>query len=376
MFAAIAIGVGIDFSIHFIERSQLAFKQGHDLCHTIRHKYPAASRACFFNATALASGFATLLVSELPTLQRFGLMITIACMVSFFAALLIVPLSYALKSPDIARGRKTRPVSVVVSTILLGILFMPPPVIPSPIVPSPVKALDGASVAEKVWQRADGDFVEKKLVMKMTNHQGKTRTRHAEVTRWKNHKVKKSKILFTKPRRVKRTAFLTYDYQDENVADEQWLYLPALKKQRRIPTADRGDGFMGTDFSYEDIKSELKFPLADYQFHLLQESDSHYLIRGVPVSDVIAESLGYGKFEALINKDSLLPESIRFWDTKMHLLKTMKLLKSELVDGFWNPLEIEVKNLQSGHSTHFEYQKISYLDQLNELRLSVKAIGK
>lgn len=95
MFAAIAIGVGVDFSIHFVERLQLALKTSSDVKTAIQNKFPSAARACFFNAAALASGFATLFVSQLPTLQRFGVMITLACMASFFAALLIVPLAYS-----------------------------------------------------------------------------------------------------------------------------------------------------------------------------------------------------------------------------------------------------------------------------------------
>ncbi|GAA0347606.1 hypothetical protein GCM10009092_09980 [Bowmanella denitrificans] len=94
MFAAIAIGVGIDFAIHFIERLQLALKHTPSLEEAIKHKFPSAARACFFNGAALACGFATLFVSSLPTLQRFGLMITLACLTSFFAALVMIPLAY------------------------------------------------------------------------------------------------------------------------------------------------------------------------------------------------------------------------------------------------------------------------------------------
>lgn len=96
MFAAIAIGVGVDFSIHLVERLQQAMKTATHVKTAVIAKFPNAARACFFNAAALASGFATLLLSELPTLQRFGAMITIACLASFFAALLIVPFAYQI----------------------------------------------------------------------------------------------------------------------------------------------------------------------------------------------------------------------------------------------------------------------------------------
>ena len=115
MFAAIAIGVGVDFSIHFVERLQLAMKSSTHIRGAIVAKFPSAARACFFNAAALASGFATLFVSQLPTLQRFGLMITLACMASFFAALLIVPLVYGLHFRKSTQAYQARVKSTQVS---------------------------------------------------------------------------------------------------------------------------------------------------------------------------------------------------------------------------------------------------------------------
>ncbi|GAA0347499.1 hypothetical protein GCM10009092_09870 [Bowmanella denitrificans] len=94
MFAAIAIGVGIDFPIHLLERLQTAKYQGLTLWQTLQQRFPGACRACFFNAAALACGFATLFFSELPTLQRFGLMITLACVTSFVVALVWVPMAW------------------------------------------------------------------------------------------------------------------------------------------------------------------------------------------------------------------------------------------------------------------------------------------
>ena len=65
---------------------------------------------------------------------------------------------------------------------------------------------------------------------------------------------------------MRGTGFLTYDYADVSVDDDQWLYLPALRKVRRISASDRGDFFLGTDFTYEDIKKEQKVEINDYAF--------------------------------------------------------------------------------------------------------------
>ncbi|MEX0300653.1 MAG: RND family transporter, partial [Kordiimonas sp.] len=96
MFAAISIGVGIDFAIHLIDRLQLGLKAGKSVAETVQEKFPHAARACFFNASALGAGFCVLLISELPTLQRFGALVAFACIVSFLSALVIVPMAWSL----------------------------------------------------------------------------------------------------------------------------------------------------------------------------------------------------------------------------------------------------------------------------------------
>lgn len=98
MFAAISIGVGVDFSIHLIDRLQLGLREGgQDVVTVVRTRFPHAARACFFNASALGLGFCVLLISELPTLQRFGALVAFACLISFLSALIIVPMAWALK---------------------------------------------------------------------------------------------------------------------------------------------------------------------------------------------------------------------------------------------------------------------------------------
>lgn len=96
MFAAISIGVGVDFAIHLIDRLKLGRESGDGpLLRIIERRFPYAARACFFNAAALGIGFCVPIVSELPTLQRFGMLVAFACLISFLSALVIVPMAWS-----------------------------------------------------------------------------------------------------------------------------------------------------------------------------------------------------------------------------------------------------------------------------------------
>lgn len=236
--------------------------------------------------------------------------------------------------------------------------------------------LTAQQVARYIWERPDGNFVTRQLTMQLTDPNGNIKTRQAEVMRGIWNGVKKTRIQFLAPRRVKHTAFLTYDYEDAATTDEQWMYLPALRRERRIPASDRGDNFMGSEFTYEDIKSELKFPLQDYDFELLAITKTIVQIKGTPKTQALSQELGYGAFQADIDKNTWLPRSLTFWDPNMQQLKQITVLAVMLIDSFQVASDIQVENLQTGHVSRFTYSDVAYHEQLQETLFNVSAIRK
>jgi hypothetical protein len=102
MFASIAIGIGVDFAIHLIDRVKLGLAEGAPtVIKAIQLKFSTPLRACYFNAIALSLGFATLMSSELMPLQNFGLLVSFAALASFLAALIVVPMAWALMAPNL-----------------------------------------------------------------------------------------------------------------------------------------------------------------------------------------------------------------------------------------------------------------------------------
>jgi hypothetical protein len=109
------------------------------------------------------------------------------------------------------------------------------------------------AIMKKVDARDEGNTLEQDMMMVLIDKNGKERTRdlksYAKDFGEDNHRT----MFFKSPADVKNTAFLTYDYDDGAKDDDQWLYLPALKKVKRIPSTDKSSSFMGSDFSYFDM---------------------------------------------------------------------------------------------------------------------------
>lgn len=370
MFAAIAIGIGIDFSIHLQERLIVGKQKGHTLEQSIERYFPVATRACFFNAFGLGLGFSILMLSALPTLQRFGLMISVACLTSFFAALLIIPLGNRVLENIRSSLFITKMKWVSSSTIIILVLGLSA-------YSSKSKAEEDLAVEtiiQNVWQREEAQTISRYIEMTMTTASGKEQKRFANVLRINNEVNRKSLIRFTKPLKVKKTTLLTYDYLNKNKTDEQWVYLPALKKTRRIPSSSRGKAFMGTDFSYEDIKSDLKFDPSEYEFSLIEKREDGYIVQGVTKTKELTESLGYHKMEVLIDSQSWLPMSLKFF-TKGELFKHIEVKEKKKIEGIWTATIISARNLRSNHNTEFRYSNISFSNPIDPKLLSVSRIG-
>lgn len=362
MFAAISVGVGVDFAIHLVDRLRLALRlQGGDLAAAVALAMPGTARACFFNASALGVGFSVLLLSDLPMLQRFGGLVSVAAFASFLCALIIVPALYAagLKFARRLSGGAGITVSLVGLAVLTGAIL----------IASPLQAsqLTGIEVAERVAARAEGEAASRTIQMTLTDRRGRVRQREAIVLKLNEPTLDATRISYLAPKSVRGVTFLSRELE-EKARDDRWLYLPATRKVRRIPASDRGDYFLGTDFTYEDVQSDLKFDVADYRFRYEGSEQRRgallHHISGDPVSQATARALGYGAFEAWVDPTCWMPVEIRFFDLKGQALKTIHVRDVRQVSGIWTAHEVEAVNHRTGHETLFRYRAVSYPESL------------
>ena len=233
-------------------------------------------------------------------------------------------------------------------------------------------------IIDKVNARDDGVAVSRTLKMVLTDKHGKKRERTTISYRKYYGKDKKSVLFYTVPKRLKDTAFLTYDYADRE--DKQWLYLPAIRKIRRVSAADRGDWFLGTDFSYEDIKKETKIAKEDYTFKLLGEEsvDGHpcYKIESIAKSKKIAKELGYSRVVSLIDKKIFIAREVHFFDERGNPLKTLHSTDIKKIDGIWTIGHMHMQNLQNRHLSDFYFQNVSYTKPVSDAIFSKQSLKR
>jgi len=194
---------------------------------------------------------------------------------------------------------------------------------------------------------------------------------------------KRTILFYKKPTNVKGTSFLTFDYPQTEKDDDQWLYLPALRKVRRISASDRGDYFLGTDFTYEDIKLEGKLDLSDYSFESLKlesltlvdgVSVETVLVRGTPKTREIAKELGYGKTEFSVDLKTGLIVKANYWDTKMKHLKTLNISDVREIDGLITRHKMAIDNHKTGHRTEFVFSNVDYIISVKDSLFSKRAM--
>ena len=236
------------------------------------------------------------------------------------------------------------------------------------LVVSSLWSMSAEEIVNSVNARDDGSRVTRALKMELTDKRSKKRVQETIYFRKYYGDDKKSIMFYKKPKRVKGTGFLTFDYAHKE--DEQWLYLPALRKVRRVSSSDRGDWFLGTDFSYEDIKKEGKISKDDYSFKLLGEEkiDGYavYKLESLTKSEAIAEELGYSKLITYIDKNIFITRKVVFYDTRGELLKTLSSTDITEVDGIWTIHHMHMQNHQNLHISDFYFSNIDYTKEVKD----------
>lgn len=222
----------------------------------------------------------------------------------------------------------------------------------------------GDEIAERINARDEGNAVSRALVMEMINRRGKKRVRETRSFRKYYGEEKRTVIFYLSPKSVKGTAFLTFDYPEANREDDQWLYLPAMRKVRRISASDRGDHFLGTDFTYEDIRMENKVSIEDYTRKTVGEEliDGHrcYVVQSIPVSEKVAKELGYSRVVSWVDAEIWMARKSEFWDVRGNPLKSIISTDIRQVQGIWTTHRLEAKNHKTGHTTVFTITDVDY----------------
>lgn len=381
MFAAIGIGLGVDFAIHMIDRLRAAGRTAALTDGAMVRVFATTGRALLVNGVAVAIGFGVLMASKVPPLSTFGLLVAVAVVAAFVAAVTTVPALVKLLRPGFftrtgATGR-ARSMTRVVPLILAVVAAC---VVDAAVALAESSAPDGREIMRRVVAREEGDHVVRDLRMELTDRSGATRIREAKVFRETFETVEKLAIFFQEPANIAGTAFLTYDYKASHKADDQWLYLPALRKARRISAANRGDYFLGTDFSYEEIKNENKIELSDYTYEFLRTDDGNdgkvYVVEGQPATADITAELGYSRVVWHVDPTTWLFTKTDFWDPNGNHLKTLRNVQTKRFDDIWVATHMTAVNHKTGHRTVFVFSNFDYESEIPDWMFEKRALRR
>jgi len=211
------------------------------------------------------------------------------------------------------------------------------------------------------------------LHMTLINAHGERNTRLIENKRFEiEDDGDKSLSKFLKPRDIKGTSLLTYEHRVG--ADDQWLYLPALKRVKRISSRNKSGSFMGSEFSYEDLAS---FEVEKFTYKFIREASLNlvpcFVIERYPVD----KNSAYTKQIVYIRKDNYQFKQVDYYDRKSEILKIAYYDDLKLHNGkHWRPTKIRMKNFQSRKETIVEFTNTQIGVGLKESLFSKRALKK
>lgn len=182
----------------------------------------------------------------------------------------------------------------------------------------------------------------------------------------------KSIMVFDRPRDLKGTAILTYTHKTE--PDEQWLYLPALKRVKRISSADKSGPFMGSEFAYEDLASQ---EVEKYTYKYLRDEtidgEPSFVVERIPTD----ENSGYTRQITWVDQSEYRLQRVDYYDRKNSLLKSMVPANYQrYLDSYWRPGEMTMTNHQTGKSTTLKFRNYQFKTGLQEPDFSPSAISR
>lgn len=230
------------------------------------------------------------------------------------------------------------------------------------------RGLEIAKAAEEADLGFNSSTVNLKMTLKNKNGQTSERsltTKTLELT----EDGDKSMIVFNSPKDVKGTSTLTFTHKVG--ADDQWLFLPSIKRVKRISSNNKSGPFVGSEFAYEDLSSQ---EVEKYTYKFLEEKGNLLVV----VQDPVDPKSGYTRRLVTYNKDKgYRIENVEFYDRKNSLLKTLKYSDYKLYKNkFWRAGTFHMVNHQSNKETILIFSDYNFDVELSEEDFTQNALKR
>lgn len=348
---AMGVGIGADYAIYFLYRLREEIAAGTEETAAVEHVFHTAGKAILFVATAVACGYGVLIFSWGFWLHIWmGILISATMLVGSLTALTLLPALVLTLRPKFIFGGAPRSTSlpkatsVAVLALIVGLTAHA-----RADAPSATAIIDKSVAVSKVAGSTSTATIELFTSKNEKRSRVTTVTTKLQSNGTDNNRV----VRFSSPADVRGTATLLIEHSSSD--DDIWIYLPALKKVRRIASSNKSDSFVGTDFSYADV---IGHKTSDWKHVLLADDkvdgQDCYVVESTPKSDDVKSSSGYSKRKSWIRKDNFVAIKVEAWDSSGRLAKRMTYSQVELVDekhGKYQAMALEATNVQSGHRT-------------------------
>ncbi len=224
-----------------------------------------------------------------------------------------------------------------------------------------------------VYERPQGKDTSGILTMTLVDSKGKERVRSIKQISGSYASGDKKLMVFQSPADVRGTSFMNWSYNETGKSDDQWIYLPALKRVKRISSEGRGDSFMGSDFTYDDLGA--RHP----------SEDSHSLV-GTEVLDGeecwVVESVPkdpkdlYSRTVTWVSKGKTIGLKRDYYDKRGALLKTLRIIRIESISGVWVITRTEMRNVQRNTATRIALSDVVVDAGISEDAFSERAMSR
>ena len=377
--ASISLGIIVDDTVHLLSKYVRARSEREgSAADAIRYAFRNVGVAIMVNTFILALGFLVLMTSSFKVNVDMGLLTALAIVFALVLDFLFLPALLLLidraGSKPVQQGvtqmsdttALPRPATGAAGIVLLaGLAFslMSGPGFANTNI-TPVRGdTDSERRGFEVAARADrsdrgfGDS-EVELEMVLRNAAGKESRRTLKISTLEiadEDTGDKSLVIFDNPNDIKGTALLSH----ANILDpdDQWLFLPALKRVKRISSANKSGPFVGSEFAFEDFTA---LELNKYDYDWLREEEYEGMAMDVVERGPRYENSGYSRQVSWVDRDVYQVRKVEFYDRRGDLLKTLTLKDYREYNGVWRAHRMEMVNHQTGKSTDLVYSDYDF----------------
>lgn len=241
---------------------------------------------------------------------------------------------------------------------------------------SGIFAQTAREINDKASNAIDFEAMEMVLTLKILDAKGRERVRQVTTASKKYGETNKTIMKITAPADVKGTAVLIYDY--ENRDDDMWIYMPALRKTRRIISSEKGKGFMSSEFTNADMS---KPNMNDFNYKILSSEtfNGHpcWIIETSCKNEDIEDENGYSQRVTWIEKETYLCHKIEFYDFAGELYKIQFMEQyKKLSNGKYFAFYMKMENRQNGRESIIIIDKLQLGSNLSESTFTPAMLNK